>query len=478
MPIPLPHDNPNGTATTPAASAKRSSRSHRRDPAKPAPSSVRHTRAVQRDRTKRPTGAPPDEQVTARLTELISPATFSQVAAYQAMGLRERVLTLPVMVAFVLSLIWRQLASVSEAVRVLREEGLLWTARVPVSQQAAAQRLSTFPAVLFANVLHAVLPQVAARAQARHQRPISAVLAQAQAAFGQVLAVDGSTLDTLLRKVGLLRGVTPAPLAGRMAGLLDVVTHLPREVWYEEEPTANDHRFWDRVLAALPVGALLLFDRGFLAYYRFDQLTDHGQFFITRPQATSAFQVERVLRQETDGQDTLRDQVGRLGTAQTRAIHAVRLVELTYRGKRYRSLTNVLDPTRLSAEAVVALYWQRWRIEDAFNVVKRLLGLAYFYVGSHNGVLVQVWATWLLYAVLVDLTDAVADALHQPLQALSLEMVYRGLYHFTQAFHRGQADDPVAYLASKAHDLGLLKRPRPTRSSPAHLVALTRPQAP
>jgi hypothetical protein len=49
--------------------------------------------------------APPDTQVAARLTELIHPATFSQVAAYQAMGLRERVLTLPVMVAFVLSLL-------------------------------------------------------------------------------------------------------------------------------------------------------------------------------------------------------------------------------------------------------------------------------------------------------------------------------------------------------------------------------------
>ena len=40
---------------------------------------------------------------------------------------------------------------------------------------------------------------------------------------------------------------------------------------------------------------------------------------------------------------------------------------------------------------------------------KRLLGLAYFWVGSENGVQLQVWATWLLYAVLVDMTDAVAE---------------------------------------------------------------------
>jgi IS4 transposase len=95
----------------------------------------------------------------------------------------------------------------------------------------------------------------------------------------------------------------------------------------------------------------------------------------------------------------------------------------------------------LPAPYVMALYWQRWRIEDAFAIVKRLLGLAYFWSGSSNGVPVQLWATWLVYAVLVDLTDAVAAALEQPYQALSLEMVYRGLYHFTQAAQRGLADD-------------------------------------
>ncbi len=88
------------------------------------------------------------------------------------------------------------------------------------------------------------------------------------------------------------------------------------------------------------------------------------------------------------------------------------------------------------------------------------MGLAYFWVGSNNGVQVQVWATWLLYAVLVDLTQAVAEALNQPFRAISLEMVYRALYHFTQAYHRGDATDPVAYLAAKAKELDIVKSKR------------------
>ena len=43
-------------------------------------SSVRHTRAIQRHRSKRPLVSPPDEQIAARLTEIIHPITLSEVA--------------------------------------------------------------------------------------------------------------------------------------------------------------------------------------------------------------------------------------------------------------------------------------------------------------------------------------------------------------------------------------------------------------
>src|SRR5438552_16230070 len=139
---------------------------------KPKKSSVRHTRAIQRDRTKRPNSAPPDEQIEARLTELIHPATYAQVATFHAMGLRERILTLPVMMAFVLSLIWRHLGSVAEATRVLQEDGLLWTSPQQVTQPAVEQRLRSLPALLFEQVLLDLLPRMQQRWQAR-KRPMA-----------------------------------------------------------------------------------------------------------------------------------------------------------------------------------------------------------------------------------------------------------------------------------------------------------------
>ena len=97
---------------------------------------------------------------------------------------------------------------------------------------------------------------------------------------------------------------------------------------------------------------------------------------------------------------------------------------------------------------VADLYRKRWRIEEALNTAKRLLGLSYLWTGSLNGVQLQIWASWLFYAILVDLGDAVVDELALPLDAISLEMVYRGLYHFSVAHQKGKAQDPVQYFAT------------------------------
>ncbi len=45
--------------------------------------------------------------------------------------------------------------------------------------------------------------------------------------------------------------------------------------------------------------------------------------------------------------------------------------------------------------------------------------LSYLWTGSINGIKLQIWATWLFYAVLMDLGDAVADELSLPVDRIS-----------------------------------------------------------
>ena len=82
----------------------------------------------------------------------------------------------------------------------------------------------------------------------------------------------------------------------------------------------------------------------------------------------------------------------------------MRLIEIQAHGTIYRSLTNALDPLDLPTAHAAALSAQRWRVEEAFAFAfaNRLLGLASFYGGAHHAVEMQLWATWILSAVLVD----------------------------------------------------------------------------
>ncbi len=423
---------------------------------KPNKSSVRHTRAIARDRTKSQTIAPPDAEVERLMRDIVQPATWAQVAYFQQLGLRERVLTLPVMVAFVLSLLWRHIGSVREAVRVLHQEGMLWTAPVLVTQQAMQQRLMTLPPVLFERILGDILPALQTRWRER-TRPLNPAIAHALTHFSAVLAIDGSTLDALSRQGGLSAQRTGKALAGRMAALLDIGSLLPRKLWYEQDSTAHDQTFWTQVMEALEPGVLVLFDLGFVNHALFTELTERSVGFLTRLKSNAVASVQTVLVQSP----VLTDALITLGTGKNRCPMTLRMVCVLYQGKWHRYLTNVLDPVILPPAYVVALYWQRWRIEEAYLTVKRLLGLAYFACTHPNGIEVQLWATWILYAVLTDLTDAVANELQQPFALISVEMVYRGLYHFSQAYHKGRADDPIKYLAKKARELAILKTKRP-----------------
>ena len=51
----------------------------------------------------------------------------------------------------------------------------------------------------------------------------------------------------------------------------------------------------------------------------------------------------------------------------------------------------------------------------------------------------------LFYAVLMDLGDAIADELALPIDRISLEMIYRGLYHFSVAHQKDLTDNPLEF---------------------------------
>ena len=358
------------------------------------------------------------------------------------------------MVAAVITLMWRQVPSVGELTRMLNREDLLWANAVRVSRQAVSERFLSFPYELFEQVFRALMPELTAR-WAQRQRPIPASVVYARQQFEQIWAADGSVLEALFRKLKSLQDCPAGQLAGKICTVIDLGSQLPVEVWFTEDAKAHDTQFLERLLTRATAKTLLILDRGFYDFTWWSRLIAQQTQFICAAKANLAYSVTQSLSLTPSLKDRL-IQVTLKTPDQT--VLTLRLIEVRYSKGWYRYLTSVLDPEVLPPYVVIDLYARRWRIEEAFHLVKRLLGLAYLWTGSLNGIKLQIWATWLMYAVLVDLSDAVAEAVQLPVERISMEMVWRGLYHFNQAYNRGLATDPVAYLAAPENrDLGVIK---------------------
>ena len=98
-----------------------------------------------------------DELIAQQLEALLTPAMLNQENSYCQLKLRDRILNLPLMMAAVLTLLWRDVAGVRELTRMLTRDRFLWCNPTKVSQQALSQRFLTFPAELFEEVFKDLL---------------------------------------------------------------------------------------------------------------------------------------------------------------------------------------------------------------------------------------------------------------------------------------------------------------------------------
>lgn len=399
--------------------------------------------------------APPCEALEARIIAWLTPGTLANFKGTNSDGkaLRARTLTLSVMAAIVMSLVYRQVRYLSEVVRLLEQEGLLWAEAQVVSKQAVSKRILSLPAERFL----AMFNDVSERIRRQPSKAVSEVWQPVQQRFEAVWIADGSTLSRLQRRLAVQPASQGNPLAGKLMMVVEAFTHRPVVAWYDEDAHRSDHSWSDALLAQLPEGGLLLVDMGFFAFSWFDQMTQAGKFFLTRLKQNIRYEVSKTL----SSGPYYHDEIIKMGLSRNYPCEQpVRLVSVLWGDSWHRYLTNVLDPDTLSAQQVCELYRRRWTIESAFLLTKRLLGLAYFWVGGTNGVKLQLYATWIFYAVLNDLCSDVAVALSQPIETISVEMVFRSLYHYARALIRDPHSTLIPYLVKNHKSFGLVKATR------------------
>lgn len=403
---------------------------------------------------------PAVEEVEQRLLDVLSPSLLAPRQLerrdprqpQRLIRMRQRLLTLPVIVAIMVRWVWRRLPSLAEVQKVLAREGLLGMAPLRVSPPAITKRLDVLPAAVRGQRLAEVCERLQAQAPPAGPHPRWAPVRER---FSLIALVDGSPLEARRKKTQALREREGLVLGGQRMGLVEAFSHRPLWQLYTEDAAANDKRFATEIMAALPVGGLLVFDLGVFSFLWFDAFTEQQKFFVPRMREKPAYRTVQGLRQSPYA----RDEIIQGGLYRSNpCTHPLRMVSVLWQGTWYRYLTNVLDPPQLSARQVCELYRRRWRIEAAFALTKRVLDLAYLWTGSTNAVQLQRYAPLIFYAVLLTLCQQGAEVLGEPVERISVERVFRAFYHYSRAGQRGEADDLVLFLAEHAKLLGIVKR--------------------
>jgi hypothetical protein len=328
--------------------------------------------------------------------------------------------------------------------RLLRTEQLGPFLPVPVSDQAVYNRLERAASTMglfFEQVSDWMRQQLAGLDECR-LAPFAS----------QVLALDESTLDAVGRWLPELRGRLAGDahlLAGRISALFDVRLQQWVRVELWEEAQANCKQQARLLLEGLQAGVLLLFDRGYLSFPWFDELSERGLWWISRYANHASMQVRHVFYQG----DGVLDAIVLLGKYRADgAKYPVRLVQYYHQGRLHRYLTNVLDPQQLPLADIARLYARRWDIELAFCVLKEHLQVSQLWSAKWPVIQVQIWCALLLAQLFHGLQVQLAAQEGVDPFEISLDLMVEVV---PQLLQRGIA--PLPYLRRWGRELGLIR---------------------
>lgn len=158
-----------------------------------------------------------------------------------------------------------------------------------------------------------------------------------------------------------------------------------------------------QLTAMLERDRLYVLDRGYASYELFAEILKAGSSLVARVKGNTAFvvQEERPLSDAARAAGVVRDVViSRLGTAHhkdhfQRPLRLV-VVRTVDRDGKETELWLVTDRLDLDADLVALAYKYRWTVELFFRWLKSVLGCRHLIAESPNGVLLQMYAAFIV----------------------------------------------------------------------------------
>jgi transposase len=211
------------------------------------------------------------------------------------------------------------------------------------------------------------------------------------------LYVFDSTTITLFQEV--MRGAGIRSLNGKRKGGIKVHTLLKSDqdvpTMIRFSPSAKaDSTFLKEV--KLPVGSIIVFDRGYNHYPTLNRFTEQGSSWVTRLRKDAVFKIieQRDISAGQQHKGILRDRETILGHDHDKKSTKVRARLIIYKdpqtGKQLEFLSNNF---RMAPATIAELYRKRWQIEVLFKRLKQNYPLKYFLGDSENAIQIQIWCS-------------------------------------------------------------------------------------
>jgi len=146
-----------------------------------------------------------------------------------------------------------------------------------------------------------------------------------------------------------------------------------------------------------PAGSIVVFDKGYVDYQWYANLTAQNIGFVTRFRPKSVYQ---VIQQHPvlESKGILKDETIQLNSAHALKRKAPVLRRIEYRdqqsGKHFSFLSNNFH---LAASTIAAIYKDRWKVELFFKAIKQNLKLKAFLGRSRNAIQTQIWIAMIAY---------------------------------------------------------------------------------
>ena len=188
----------------------------------------------------------------------------------------------------------------------------------------------------------------------------------------------------------------------------NVFRRLPVARTVQSMAHANEREEVKALLPHVPSGGVLLLDRGYPSYELIDYLQRHYQgYWLIRCPASATFPAVEAFVQSGRAEAVITLQPPR---AEPIRLRVLRLT--SPEGELSVLLTNLQDPVRFPAPAIIDLYFRRWAVEVHYRDEKTSLDIETFHSQTENGLRQELFAILIMAVIARTVMVLITDPDH------------------------------------------------------------------